>query len=94
VSDFPFAGMIVRRPGGNPTTRSCNATSRLVRFENKIVSSTLRNALDYYSAGVTHSFKFESSRFGSWRFISIVESVYGKAMSGRILFLVQFCCPH
>jgi hypothetical protein len=43
------------------------ATSSLVRFENKIISSALKNAIDYCNAGIVPSCKFESRRIGSWR---------------------------
>jgi hypothetical protein len=52
---------VVSVPGANPTTVSYNASvvkiynaaGSLVRFENKkIFSSTLKNALAYYNAGV------------------------------------------
>jgi alanine dehydrogenase len=39
-------------PGANPATSSYNATNSLLRFVIKIFSSTLKNALAYYSAGV------------------------------------------
>jgi hypothetical protein len=47
-------------PGANPTIVSYNASavkiynakSSLVRFETKIVSTSLKNALSYYNAGV------------------------------------------
>jgi hypothetical protein len=38
--------------GANPTIASYNATGSLARFENKILSSTFKNALAYYNAGV------------------------------------------
>jgi hypothetical protein len=38
--------------GANPTTVSYNAASSLVRFGNKIFSSSLKDALAYYNAGV------------------------------------------
>jgi hypothetical protein len=39
-------------PGANPTIAGYNATGSLARFEIKILYSTLKNELAYYSAGV------------------------------------------
>jgi hypothetical protein len=38
--------------GADPSTMSYNATSRLVHFDNKIFSYTLKNVLAYYNAGI------------------------------------------